>query len=140
MKTLKSRIFLVVISILFLNGVVNAQEAKSRDEISDKYKWNINHIYPSWEAWENDLNKVDEMYQELASYQGKLGFNSETYLAFSKLEDEMSKIGEKLGNFVFLYRSLDGDMTNSDTYMAVVTQLTSLVDQLEKELKAQGRI
>ena len=57
-----------------------------------------------------------------------------------KLEDEMSKIGEKLGNFVFLYRSLDGDMTNSDTYMAVVTQLTSLVDQLEKELKAQGRI
>ena len=32
------------------------------------------------------------------------------------------------------------DMTNSETYQAVVTQLTNLVDQLEKELKAIGKI
>ncbi len=107
MKKMKSILSLLIIGFLLIN-VSNAIEPKDRKDLDDKYKWNLSDIYPSWEAWEADLNRVDEMFQEMMQYKGKLGSNAETYLAFAKLQDEMGKLGTKLNSYVFLNRSLDG--------------------------------
>ena len=43
-----------------------------RSDIDDKYKWDMSAVYASEQAWEEDLNRVKELYPELANYKGKL--------------------------------------------------------------------
>lgn len=114
MKKMKSLFSLLIITLLLTNICI-AEKPQSRDELSDKYKWNLNDIYPSWEAWEADLNKVDEMFQKIPEFKGKLGSSVETYMEFIKLREEMSKIGTKLGSYSFLNRALDGANTEFNT-------------------------
>ncbi|MFC2103995.1 oligoendopeptidase F [Bacteroidota bacterium] len=102
------RILSLLVVLLLLAKICEATDPKSREEIPEKYKWNLNDIYPSWEAWEADLNQVDAMYQQVLEFKGNLGESDETYLKFVKLQDEMSKIGTKLRCYVFLNKSLDG--------------------------------
>ena len=57
--------------ILVSNGITGP-DTLNRDEIPDRYKWNLSDIYPNWEAWEADLNKMQGLMDEFAGLKGTL--------------------------------------------------------------------
>ncbi len=78
-----------------------------RDEISEKYKWDLAPIYQSWEEWEIDKEKLKVIYDDIMDMQGKLGESSESLVRYLAKQEETGTIGIKLYCYVYLLRSMD---------------------------------
>ena len=64
---------------------------KSREEIDNKYKWDLTLIYKSDEDWYNDLNTVDKEIEKISDFKGvivKSAKNLLDYLEFSLILSE----------------------------------------------------
>jgi oligoendopeptidase F len=57
---------------LSLGPIVAAQD-RSRDQIPDKYKWNLADLYPSDDAWRAAKDKLAPEFQKVAAFKGTLG-------------------------------------------------------------------
>ena len=82
-----------------------------RNEIEDKYKWNIEKMYKNIEAWELDLKEVKDLIPGLRTFEGKLN-SSEELLAFLKKDVEVSRLLDKLRSYAYL--RADEDTGNGD--------------------------
>lgn len=82
---------------------------RTRDEIDQKYKWNLNDIYPSWEAWESDLENLKLLMKNIQNFKGKLN-NPEKFIEFNKEEEKLSRLTDK----VYLYPYLLKDLNSKD--------------------------
>jgi oligoendopeptidase F len=95
----------------------------ARDEIDAKYKWKLEDIYPSDDAWEEDFKKVREMTGRMAGYKGKLAGDMRTLLECLKLSDEMLALNDK----VFVYARMRRDENNAESkYQALTDRATAL--------------
>lgn len=41
----------------------------SRENIDNKYKWNLSDIYANWESWEKDLENLKEIIKEIPTFE-----------------------------------------------------------------------
>ncbi len=81
------------------------------EKIDDKYKWNLEDIYPNVQAWEKDIEKLEkEYFPKFKNYKGKLN-DPKKLLEFLKLDDQASSIIDK----VYWYAGFKGDLDQGDT-------------------------
>ena len=59
-----------------------------RDEIDEQFKWRLEDIFKTDEAWEAELNSCEELISKGASFGGRLGESAKTLLEFMKFDDE----------------------------------------------------
>ena len=59
-----------------------------REEIPEEYKWRLEDIFESDEAWEQAFKKAERLIERGASFKGKLGESAKTLLEFLKYDDE----------------------------------------------------
>lgn len=87
-------------------------ELPTRNNIADKYKWNLEDIYKTVDLWEVDYKYLDENADKYSQFEGKLGNSAGDLLACLKFDDSM---GIKLST-VALYSSLlkDLDLGNAE--------------------------
>ena len=77
-----------------------------RKDIPKEYKWNLSDIYENYEKWNEDLEKMEKIQEELVKFKGK--FDSEDkLLQFLKKQEESEKIAYKLYRYPQLARDLD---------------------------------
>ncbi len=111
MKTFKTitltAMALLVLALLPVNLYAQAKEAPTRDQIEDKYKWNLADFYPSDEAWETAFAALKVRIGEMAQYQGKLGESSTILAQCLMLNDTLGMIAHRL--YVYANLSLDQD-------------------------------
>ena len=50
------------------NDTSKSSAVPLRSEIDDKYKWDLTKVYPSDEAWEEDLKKVKNLSPKFADF------------------------------------------------------------------------
>ncbi len=100
-----------------------ADRIPKRDEIDEKFKWHLEDIYPSDDAWEADLKKLTEYKDKMASYKGRLGESAQTLLEFHQLDDEVSVLIDSLANYA--QRRSDEDTANTK-YQAMVGRMSSV--------------
>jgi oligoendopeptidase F len=98
------------------NDTSNSSAVPLRSEIDDKYKWDLTKVYPSDEAWEEDLKKVKELSPKFADYKGKLLSSSANLLEAIELSEEISQLFGRL--FHYSANSLNTDLKN-DKYQAM---------------------
>lgn len=84
---------------------------KNRNEIDNKFKWNIEKMYPSYELWDADIEKAESMVEEIVSMKGSMTASAENLLAALKKQEEMWQILEKA--FVFARMKQDEDNRDS---------------------------
>ena len=65
-------------------------EVPERSSISEKYKWNLEAIYSTFDEWQKSFNEIAEKIDKLSEYSGKLGESSEILLKFIKEDEEIS--------------------------------------------------
>lgn len=92
----------------------------TRAEIADRYKWLLDPVYASDEAWEAEFSRASEWVDELGSFQGKLGQGPAVLLSCLRTRD---RIFEVLGRLV-VYASLKRDLdTREPRYQALAERI-----------------
>ena len=84
---------------------------QSRDEIDERYRWDLSSIYADDEAFLAALATAREYPEALARFRGKVSQSPEDLLAYLRLSDEA---GVELGKLVnYAQRKLDEDTRNA---------------------------
>jgi oligoendopeptidase F len=83
----------------------------TRNDIDEKYKWNLKDIYISDEEWEKDFKWVEDNINGYSQFEGNLFSSAENLLACLKFDEKMGIKLERL----YLYSMLAKDSDMRDT-------------------------
>ncbi len=84
--------------------------SRRRDEVPDRYKWNLSDIFPSWEAWEAGYKTLEAGIAKYASLKGTLAGGPENLLIAFRLSEELGQLAYR----VWYYPSLQYDEDQRD--------------------------
>ena len=72
-----------------------AEQLRKRNDIEQKYKWNLKDIYASDEAWEKDYQRVSPKIDEVAALNNKVAENPKKAIrTYFNLQKEILPIYE----------------------------------------------
>lgn len=89
--------------------------------------WKMEDIFPSDEAWEQDLEKAFSMVKEFTKFQGKVSESKENLLEYLKFSDEIGLLAERL--YVYANQKYHQDMADAK-YQAYTGKTQKLVVEL----------
>jgi len=102
-------LFFVIIGIN--NMGIAADDLPTRDKIQDKYKWNLQDIYPSNSDWEKEYSFIESQLPDLANYSGKITNNANELFNFieklTKTEARFTKL------YIYAALARDTELDNS---------------------------
>ncbi|MDD3731432.1 MAG: oligoendopeptidase F [candidate division Zixibacteria bacterium] len=78
-----------------------------RENIPDKYKWNLKDIYPNDTFWEEDFNKAQTLIVGARTFRGRLAESPATLYECLETRSELSRIVSKIYFYAFLSKDLD---------------------------------
>jgi oligoendopeptidase F len=73
-----------------------------RDQIPDRFKWNLKNIYPDWEAWQAAYEQLDGKIDDFAKLQGSLAGGADRLLHALQLRDDIGQLEYKVWYFASL--------------------------------------
>ncbi len=83
-------------------GATAAPPLRDRNEIPDRFKWNLGHIFPGWPAWQAAFEELDTKIGAYAALQGSLNKGAEQLLDAMKLSDDIGQLTYKVWYFASL--------------------------------------
>ena len=84
--------------------------SRRRDEVPDRFKWNLSDIFPSWEAWEAGYKELEAGIAKYAALKGTLTGGPENLLTAFRLSEELGQLAYR----VWYYPSLQYDEDQRD--------------------------
>jgi len=81
------------------NGALAAPPQLSRDQIADRFKWNLSHIFADWDAWQRGYEELDRSIAQYAALQGTLKGGPAKLLAALTLGDAIGQLEYKVWYF-----------------------------------------
>ena len=88
---------------------------KKRNEIPDQYKWNLEHIFPTDDAWQKAADKVKSEIEAFKKFEGTLTTGEAIFACLEKYF-EMEETNQQVDLYAFLKKSED---TNISAYQAM---------------------
>jgi len=83
---------------------------RTRDDIPERFTWNLSDIYPSWDAWEAALKDFERKLAGYAELKGTLAEGPPRVLKAFLLEDDLGQLSYKL----WYYAGLNYDQDQRD--------------------------
>ena len=105
----------------------NTNKIRQRHEIPVEDTWAVEDLYPSDEAWEQELSTLEADKNALAAFAGKLAESGDTLCAYLTLMEQVDEKASLLGNYAS--RRADVDTRNA-TYQAMSGKFRSAVVSL----------
>lgn len=104
-------------------------------------KWDLSLFYPSLEAWDEDLKKMPQHIELLASFKGKLN-KFEDFLAFYKAEEDATNLLYRLYGYIHLNSDLNlkdnVKSSKNQQMMILLSELGQKTSYVSPELIAIG--
>ena len=82
-------------------------ETRDRTEIAESFKWDLSHIYPSWESWQADLERLKGLMDSYQELKGTLAEGPERILEASRQSDELGQLAYRVYQYPGLMQSQD---------------------------------
>ena len=103
------RLFILTLALaLFTSSLVLASPyGLNRDSIPDKYKWNFDDIYPSWDAWSAGMTRLEGLMDAYAGLEGTLSQGPNQILKAYRLSDSLGMLLYKVYRYPQLMRDTD---------------------------------
>jgi oligoendopeptidase F len=79
-----------------------APSLRERDQIAERFKWDLTQIYPDWNAWHSAYAELDRKIDEFAALRGSLARGSNAVLAVFVLRDAIGQLEYKVWYFASL--------------------------------------
>lgn len=102
-----------------------------RNEIDNKYKWNIEDMYSDMSIWEKDLESSVKAAEDYVKYHGRITESAETLLEALKEKDNIWQTLEKA--YVFARMKRDEDNRVSD-YQSMTDRCFSAIAKVSSSL------
>lgn len=102
-------------------------EIPTRDQIDEKYKWNLNDIYPDDDHWEDDFKWISEQIGNYRAFEGTLA-DPVKLLACLKFDEEIGTKLERL--YLYAMLSKDSDMRNTK-YQGMDSRIKNIYSQVQ---------
>ena len=99
--------------------MAESKKIPERSEVPEKDRWAIEDLYPTDDAWKQDLEQFKAMTGELAGFAGRLGTDAKILLAFAQ---KMEQAGVMLSN-LWNYSSRRND---EDTRVAQYQEMNGM--------------
>jgi oligoendopeptidase F len=80
---------------------------RERAEIPERYTWDLSHIYPDWDAWESDLESLQQLMDSYQELKGTLAEGAQRILEASLLSDELGQLAYRVYQYPGLMQSQD---------------------------------
>ncbi len=93
-----------------------------RSQIPPEFTWNTADLYPTDQAWQKDVARLQSMVPQLAAYAGRLSESADILYQYVTLEQEAGELLVKLMDYA--QRKSDED-TRVPEYQAMVGKITS---------------
>lgn len=119
----QQRLCLILILLAITSMVQAKPDTLIRDEIPDQYKWDLSDIYADWDAWEQDLERVQIIMDEALTLQGTLNEGAHRILEVHLKSDEIDRIITLL----YRYASLKSATNSADNDIAARSQQLNIV-------------
>ncbi|PYR54735.1 MAG: oligoendopeptidase F [Acidobacteria bacterium] len=84
--------------------------SRRRDDIPDRFKWNLSDIFESWDAWERAYRQLDEGIGRYAALKGTLAQGPDRLLEAFRLSEDLGQLAHR----VWYYPSLQYDQDQRD--------------------------
>lgn len=116
------------------------QTLPKRSEIPAEYKWRLEDLYATDSLWEEDVEKIRAMMEQIRSRQGTLSQSGKNLLDVLVLQDELSKLLDRV--YVYAHMRRDEDNTRSfyqalsDRASSLATQVSSAISYIQPEILA----
>ena len=91
--------------------MAETMKIRKRSEIPVEDTWAVEDLYVTDEAWEAELQTIENDKQTIAAYAGRLVENPETLYSYLQLSEELDVKISKLANYIM--RKADVDTRNS---------------------------
>jgi oligoendopeptidase F len=72
---------------------------RRREEIADRFKWNLSDIYASWEEWEAAYKQIEAGVDRYAALKGTLASGPEALLTAFRLSEELDQLAYRVWYF-----------------------------------------
>ena len=105
MKMFSKSCTLILFFVLSIQVLLAAP--KERADIDDKYKWNMSDIYSDWNAWEQDLQRLDGLMDGYSELKGTLSGGPASLLRAFTMREELSLIADRVQTYAGLIRAID---------------------------------
>ena len=76
--------------------MANIESMKTRNEIDDKYKWNMKDVYADEDLWSKDIEKAKELFRRLKEFRGIVCRDADSFAECMKLMSEIELLTEKV--------------------------------------------
>jgi oligoendopeptidase F len=114
-----------------------------REEIDDRYKWNLADLYADDEQWEAAYEEAEALIEELAAMEGTVGDGPAALLSVMEQHERTMRTVSNVASYA---RMRSHEDTRDQEYQALSSRASSLASKaqsagsfLEPELQALGR-
>lgn len=77
----------------------SATRSRKREDIGDRYKWNLTDIFPDWEAWDAGYKQLDAGIEKYAGLKGTLAGGADRLLEAFRLSEELGQLAYRVWYF-----------------------------------------
>ncbi|NQT26622.1 oligoendopeptidase F [candidate division KSB1 bacterium] len=110
-----------LLSWLFIGlFLVSISIAQDREAIADKYKWNLQDIFPDWDSWQQSMDELDGMINELTVYNGSLGTSADSLYKVLVLDGKIDMLAYRVFYYARLSRDTDTRNQNASAKLQQV--------------------
>jgi oligoendopeptidase F len=106
-------------------------QGQDRSKVSEKYKWDLTHIYRSDEAWRQAKETLAAQIPKLKEFKGTLGQSASRLADALELSTELAKEASR----AFVYASM---MSDTDTRVSKYQAMQQEMIQLNAQLAAEA--
>ena len=75
---------------------------RPREAIDSRYRWDLTHIFPDWDAWQAGYQQLEAGVAEYAAMRGTLAGGADRLLAALRLDDTLGQLAFKVWYFAAL--------------------------------------
>ena len=111
MNRFRGIIMIVPVIAFVFSQTETPVRALERSDIATEYKWKLEDLYPSDQAWNEAKQKVAAQFDDITKYNGKLADSASELLACLKLDSHISREFGRL----FSYASMESDEDTRDS-------------------------
>jgi oligoendopeptidase F len=97
--------------------------SRNRTDLPDRFKWNVQDIFPGWEAWDAAYKQLEAGIDRYASLKGTLADGPERLLDAFRLSEELGQLAYR----VWYYPSLQYDEDQRDNAINARRQQVQLL-------------
>ncbi len=99
----------------------------TRDEIPEKDKWDLTHLFVNVGKWNEDFASLQRTYPDIARWKGRVGESAKTLAEILEFEKQLDQKIERLYHYASLQQAEDS--ANPD-YLARMAQLENLLTKV----------